>query len=129
MVAGLLQKVTVFRHEQSADNVIGGAVAEIVPLYEDIPAAVVINMPNMNNTQNQGIIVPTTYSLTIQSRSYREFIILHEDDEIKVTWPRESPLYGQTFVVIGIQYAKRARKSKHIKATLRHIKYNRREQG
>ena len=128
MVAGLTHKVTIYRHEQTVDDAIGGASTDFAAKHEDIPGAIVINMPNMQS-QDVGLIVPATYSLTIQARSYGVYVVLLEDDEILVTSPTSSPLCGERFVVTGVQHSKRARRNNHIKATLRRQNYNRREQA
>lgn len=121
MTQGLVLKSTIWRMNQAADDLVGGASLTGTPVANNLPTALFSRRPTQMSLE-QGLEVPALFDATVRCG-----VTIYERDELEVTCPSDSPHYGLRFRVMGVQEPKRRRGTeKHL--TLSRIRRSRRQQ-
>ena len=101
MVAGFNIKVSVWRVSfATADDEVGGAITTGTYVYTNIPARL-HEKPTDHVFFQQGIETVKTFQMTVKPST----LVIHERDEIEITWPSEHRFYQDRFRVMGDAYS------------------------
>ena len=112
---GLNLRVTIWHISNDADDVVAGAMLTGTPAYVDVP----MRLEEQRVTQvvlEQGFEVPKLIDATTSTR-----VIIHERDEVEVTFPPEHRLFGQRLRVMAVQYDSLMGRIAHQELVLRKV--------
>jgi hypothetical protein len=120
---GLNIEVSFIRNGYSSDDIVGGAVITGSVVYSGIPARLSSRRPSQVSLDS-GLEVERTFDLIINTQN----LTLFERDEVQVTWPVDSPYYGERFRILGLQHDNRRPQRGHTEFTLSRIERSRARQ-
>lgn len=123
MAAGANLKISIYKQTMDSDDAVGGAMITGTNLFVDIPARMNSRMPSQVSME-AGLEVTRIFDITMYGHRDK----VNERDEIEVTWPLDSPYYGERFRVIGLQFDGRRSRYAHTNMTLRRIERSRARQ-
>lgn len=113
---GLNVKVKFYNNTSVSDDDAGGAVLVENLAYSNIRARLSARRPSQQALE-QGLEVNRLFDMIIVGQS----LVINERDEVEVTFPSDSPYYGERFRIMGIQHDSRRAGIGHTELTLSRI--------
>jgi hypothetical protein len=123
LAAGLNLKGTVWRMNQSSDDIVGGSVITGTMAYQNLAMRLNALRPSQVLLE-QGLEVDRLFNASLLGRD----VVINERDEIQITWPLHHPYHGERFRVLGVQLDSRRRRYGHTEITLSRIEKSRSQQ-
>ena len=123
MIAGLHLKVDIIGIVNLTDDTIGGARTTGTVRYADIQGVLTPRRPSQAALE-AGLETDAIYDFTTRAQN----VTLNERDEIEVTWPPTSALYGLRFRVTGVQPGRGRARYAPLHATTSRIRASRSSQ-
>src|SRR4030065_2522353 len=97
MTAGFTVFMRVWHLSNNPDDTIGGALTTGTVIYENVPATITETGGSITMAQ-QGYEVPATYKVYAKMPQG----VIHELDELEITYPSNHPLYNKHLRVTRI---------------------------
>lgn len=118
---GLNIKVTIHHNNYMTDDDIGGAVVTGTVAYPGLSARLSARRPSQAALE-AGLEVERLFDMIVNTQGLS---LIHERDEVEVTYPANSPYYGERFRILGIQHDSRLPGIGHTEFTLSRIERSR----
>lgn len=100
MVAGLNTRVRIWRMDDIADDIVGGARISGTVAYDYVRARIEAN-PEEQLLLQQGLETNRTFNALVVPGT----LDIRERDELEIVRPYDHVYYGQRFRIIGIQFS------------------------
>lgn len=119
-MVGLNLRVSFTRNSYAGDDAVGGAVIVPTVVYTNINVRISARRPSQQSLE-AGLEVNRIFDMILTGQA----LSVNERDEIEVTWPTDSPYYGEEFRVVGIQPDSRRPRGGHTEFTMSRIERSR----
>lgn len=119
-MVGLNLRVSFIQNNYVSDDAVGGAVITGTVAYTDIDVRISARRPSQQSLES-GLEVNRIFDMILIGQG----LSVNERDEVLVTWPLDSPYYGEEFRIMGIQHDSRRPGGGHTEFTMSRIERSR----